>query len=164
MRTRTGKTERHGGKTEMRGGKNANTYEGLQEYAQTANKSYERYVSGQLIYSGSDSDKPLTFSVSMGWGAINIKFFSHPFVQFAQNISSSRWTCRRYPDHDLMRLSLSATFISFGGHNIYRGSNCRFCSGWTDGQTEFTVIISPNVAADDVALHADDEMKKSSLL
>ena len=66
MRTRTGKTERHGGKTEMRGGKNANTYEGLQEYAQTANKSYERNVSGQLIYSGSDSDEPLTFSVSMG--------------------------------------------------------------------------------------------------
>ena len=54
--------------------------------------------------------------------------------------------------------SLSATFTSFGGHNT---SNCRFCNGWTDGQTEFTVIISPDVAADDVALHAGDESSVS---
>ena len=55
--------------------------------------------------------------------------------------------------------SLSATFISFGGHNIYRGSNCRFCNGWTDGQTEFIVIISFNVAADD-----GDEIKESCVV
>ena len=66
MRTRAGRTEMYGGKTEMRGGNNADTYEGLQEDAQTANKSHEQNVSGQWIYSGSDSDKPLTFSVSMG--------------------------------------------------------------------------------------------------
>ena len=50
----------------MRGGNNADTYEGLQERAQTANKSHERNVSGQWKYSGSDSEKPLAFSVSVG--------------------------------------------------------------------------------------------------
>ena len=59
--------------------------------------------------------------------------------------------------------SLSATFTSFGGHNTYWGLNCRFCNGWTDGQTEFTVINSPNVTADDLALHAGDEIKKNRL-
>ena len=54
--------------------------------------------------------------------------------------------------------------MRIGGHSFFWGSNRRFRKGWIDGQTEFTVI-SPNVAADDVALHAvtDDEIKESSL-
>ena len=49
--------------------------------------------------------------------------------------------------------------MRIGGHNIYRGSNRRFRNKLTDRQTEFTVIISSNVAANDVALHAvtDDD-------
>ena len=33
----------------MRGRSNGDTYEGLQEHAQTANKSHEQNVSGQLV-------------------------------------------------------------------------------------------------------------------
>ena len=58
-----------------------------------------------------------------------------------------------------MRLSLSATSPS-------GDSNRRFRNRWIDGQTEFTLTISPNVAVDDVAQHAvtdDDEIKEPSL-
>ena len=125
-------------------GKNGDTYEGLQEHTQAANENRERNVSGHKIYSGSWWQTIYVLCLrGVKINQCQILLSSFCSVCAERHYFQMDASARRYPDHGLMKPSLSATCTSFGAHNIFRGSNRRFRIGWTGGQTEFIVIISP---------------------